>query len=258
MRGGPLAGPERECRVTKKTYQASYWGVTVADMNQRIAFLEKAELFEDLDNSICEYMASAALPRHYARGDVIFVAGDVIREVLLLTEGRVKLMLFSEEGTEVIVRLCVPGEVIYPTAVVPEDTYFSTAETLQECRLLAWDARTFDAAQERFPALRLNSMRVLERQVRELERRFREACTKKVSPRLALGVLHLVNQIGHPANGQVQIDLTRESLGQLTAMNAATVSRVLTRWEKIGIVSRRRNGLAVRDVSGLSDLGKLK
>jgi CRP-like cAMP-binding protein len=233
-------------------------GLTMADMNQRIALLEKAELFEGLDSSIFAYMASTALPRHYARGDVIFIAGDAIREVLLLTEGRVKLMLFSEEGIEVIVRLCAPGEVIYPPAMVPEEIYFSTAETLQECRLLAWDARTFDAAQERFPALRINSKRVLERQVRELELRFREACTKKVSPRLALGVLHLVNQIGHPANGHVQIDLTRESLAQLTAMNAATVSRVLARWEKIGIVRLRRNGLDVRDVSGLSDLGKFK
>jgi CRP-like cAMP-binding protein len=227
-------------------------------MKQRIALLEKAELFQDLDNSICEYMASTALPRHYARGDVIFVAGDAIREVLLLTEGRVKVMLFSEEGAEVIIRLCAPGEVIYPPAVVPEDTYFSTAETLQECRLLAWDARTFDAAQGRFPALRINSKRVLERQVRELELRFREACTKKVSPRLALGLLGLVDQIGHPVNGHIEIALTRESLAQLTAMNAATVSRVLTRWEKIGIVRLRRNGLDVRDVSGLSDLSKFK
>jgi CRP-like cAMP-binding protein len=233
-------------------------GPAVADMNQRIALLKKAELFEGLDSTICSYMASTALPRHYARGDVIFLAGDEVREVLLLTEGRVKLMLFSEEGAEVIVRMCVPGEVIYPPAVVPEDTYFSTAETLQECRLLAWDARSFDAAQERFPALRINSQRVLERQVRELELRFREACTKKVSPRLALGLLGLVDQIGHRVNGHVQIDLTRESLAQMTAMNAATVSRVLTRWEKIGIVRLRRNGLDVRDVSGLSDQSKSK
>jgi CRP-like cAMP-binding protein len=141
---------------------------------------------------------------------------------------------------------------------VPEDNYFSTAETLQECRVLAWDARTFEAAQGRFPALRINSKRVLERQVRELELRFREACTKKVSPRLAISLLGLVDQIGHSVNGRVQIDLTRESLARLTAMNEATVSRVLIRWEKIGIVSLRRNGLDVRDVSGLSDLSKFK
>jgi CRP-like cAMP-binding protein len=249
----------KEIADTKETHiRFLTGGSAVADMNQRIALLEKAELFEGLDRAICAYMASTALPRHYARADVIFVAGAAIREVLLLTEGRVKLMLFSEEGAEVIIRLCVPGEVIYPPAVVPEDNYFSTAETLQECRVLAWDARTFEAAQGRFPALRINSKRVLERQVRELELRFREACTKKVSPRLAISLLGLVDQIGHSVNGRVQIDLTRESLARLTAMNEATVSRVLIRWEKIGIVSLRRNGLDVRDVSGLSDLSKFK
>jgi DNA-binding transcriptional regulator YhcF (GntR family) len=57
-------------------------------------------------------------------------------------------------------------------------------------------------------------------------------------------------------NGHVEIDLTQESLAQMTAMNAATVSRVLAKWEKIGIVSLRRGAIAVRDVSGLCDLCK--
>ena len=233
-------------------------GLTVADMNQRIALLEKAELFDGLDCSICAYMASTAHSKHYACGDVIFDAGDPVRSVLLLTEGRVKLTRFSEEGAEVILRLCVPGDVVYPPAMVPEEIYYSTAETLQACQLLTWEARTFDAAQERFPSLRKNAKRVLERQILELELRLRQACTRKVSPRLALALHHLVSQIGHPVNGHVEIALTRESLAQLTAMNAATVSRVLSRWEKIGILSLRREGIVVHNVSGLSDLSKFR
>jgi CRP-like cAMP-binding protein len=227
-------------------------------MNQRIALLEKAELFKGLDSSICAHTASTALTRHYPCRDVIFAAGDLIQGVFLLTEGRVKLIRFSEQGVAVILRLCVPGEVVYAPAMVPEEIYYSTAETLQECQLLAWDAKTFDTAQGRFPMLRSNAQRVLERQIRELERRYWEACTKKASPRLALGLLHLVNQIGQPVDGHVEIALTRESLAQLTAMNAATVSRVLSRWEKIGILSLRRNGIDVHNVSGLSDLYEFK
>jgi len=233
-------------------------GLTLADMNQRIALLEKTELFDGLDYSICAYMASTAHSRHYACGDVIFDAGDPVRSVLLLTEGRVKLTRFSEEGTEVILGLCVPGEVVYAPAMVPEEIHYSTAETLQACQLLAWEARTFDAAQGRFLALRKNAKRVLERQIRELELRLREVCTKKVSPRLALGLLQLVNRIGHPVNGHVEIEITRESLAQMTAMNAATVSRVLSKWEKIGIVSLHREGIDVRDVAGLSDQSKFR
>jgi CRP-like cAMP-binding protein len=228
----------------------------VPDMNQKMAVVERSELFQGLDCSICKYMASAALFRDYAYRDVIFVAGDQIKEVLLLAEGRVKLSLFSEEGTEVILRLCLPGEVIYPPAMVPEEMYESTAETLQACRLLAWDARTFNTAQERFPALQTNARCVLERQLQELERRYCEASSRKVSPRLALGLLHLLNRIGRPVNGHFEIDLTQESLAQMTAMNASTVSRVLAKWEKIGIVSLRRGAIVVCDVSGLCDLCK--
>ena len=233
-------------------------GPAVADMNQRIALLEKAELFEGLDSSICAYMASTALSRHYGCQDVIFAAGDPIKGVLLLTAGRVKLTRFSEEGAEVILRLCVPGEVVYPPAMVPEEIYYSTAETVQECRLLTWDARTFETAQGRFPTLRSNAKRALERQILELELRLRQACTKKVSPRLALALHHLVNQIGHKVNGHVEVALTRESLAQMTAMNAATVSRVLSRWEKIGILSLRREAIDVHNVPGLSDLCKFR
>jgi hypothetical protein len=41
-------------------------------------------------------------------------------------------------------------------------------------------------------------------------------------------------------------------------MNAATVSRVLSRWEKIGILSLRREGIDVHNVTGLSELCKFR
>jgi CRP-like cAMP-binding protein len=223
----------------------------MADLTQKIAWLERSELFKGLDDSICTHMASTALSRHYAQRDVIFVAGDLIREVLLLTEGRAKLMRLSEEGAEVILRLCVPGEIVYPPALVPECVYHSTAETLRACQLLAWDARTFDAAQGRFRGLLSNAKSVLERRIRELERRHCEACTRKVSPRLALALLHLLEQIGHPVNGHVEIQLTRESLARMTATTPATVSRVLNTWEKIGILTLRREAIEVCNIPGL-------
>jgi len=226
-------------------------------MNRKIELVERSELFKGLDRSICTYMASTALSRDYAHRDVIFVAGDLITEVLLLAEGRLKLVSFGEDGTEVILRLCAPGELVYPPAMVPEGVYNSTAITIQACQLLSWDARTFNTAQGRFPSLLSNAKRVLERRIQELERRYCEACTRKASPRLAFGLLHLLDQIGHQVNGHVEINLTRESLAQMTAMNAATVSRVLSKWEKIGIVSLRREAIDVCDVSRLCDLCKV-
>jgi len=150
-RGGPPQARNEITGSEDRHIRLLTGGFIVADMSQRISLLAKAELFSGLDRSIRAHMASIALPRHYAPRDVIFAAGDVIRGVLLLTEGRVKLTRFSEEGAEVILRLCVPGHVVYPSAVVPEEMYYSTAETLQACHVLAWDAKNFHTAQGLFP-----------------------------------------------------------------------------------------------------------
>jgi CRP-like cAMP-binding protein len=229
----------------------------VDETTQNITLLERSELFEGLDLSVCTYMASTARFRGYQSRDSIFVAGDLIREVLLLVDGLVKLTLSGEEGTEVIIRLCLPGEVVYAPAIVPESRYFLTAETMQACRVAAWDGRTFEAAQDRFPALQRNAICILEQRTRELERSFCEVSTRKATPRLAQSLLHLLDQIGHKVNGHAEIHITRESLGQMTAMRAATVSRVLSKWEKQGFVSLRRDAIEVHDASGLSDACKV-
>lgn len=230
----------------------------MADMNQKIASLERSELFKGLDSSVCAYMASTAVSRDYSCHDIIFVEGDPITEVVLLAEGQVKLMLFGEEGTGIILRLCVPGEVVYPPAMVPVDMYYSTAETLRASRLLSWDAKTFESAQARFPTLRSNIERILEQRIQELERRFYETCTRKVSPRLAEGLLYLMDRIGHQVGGHVEIHLTRESLAQMTSMATETVTRVLARWERQGFVRLRREAIEVVNLAGLSDQCKVE
>ena len=123
----------------------------MADMNQKIASLERSELFKGLDSSVCAYMASTAVSRDYSCHDIIFVEGDPITEVVLLAEGQVKLMLFGEEGTGIILRLCVPGEVVYPPAMVPVDMYYSTAETLRASRFFPGMPKLLSLLKHAFP-----------------------------------------------------------------------------------------------------------
>jgi CRP-like cAMP-binding protein len=224
------------------------------DTTQKLGLVETFELFSGLNFSACAYMASTALFRDFACGDIIFLAGDPISEVLVLVEGRVKLSQVSEKGYEVIIRLCSPGEEIYVPSIVREGEYFSTAQALQACRVLAWDARTFRAAQGRFPVLQSNALCTLARRTQELERRFYDVSTRNISPRLARCVIQLADQIGERVDGHVEIHLSQESLAQMMAMTASSVSRLLSKWEEAGLVSLRRGAIEVRSISGLSDL----
>jgi len=219
---------------------------------------ETSELFEGLCSSVCEGIISTARLRDYTCSEVMFFAGDPIRGVLLLTEGLVKLTQVGEDGTEVIYRFCVPGEVVSCTALVLGGTHRSTAVALRACKVLAWDAKTFEAALEQFPVLRRKVQSILGRRLFELEKSIYEVSTQMSSPRLARRLIHLLDQIGRKVNGRVEINITRESLAQMTAMTICTVSRLLAEWERQGLVSLGREVIEVRNVFELSDLCKAK
>jgi CRP-like cAMP-binding protein len=102
----------------------------------------------------------------------MFFAGDPKEQVLLLTDGRAKASRFGKNGKEVVLRLIVPGEIISGLSLVPGGTHSSIAQALQDCKVLAWDSASFNAALERFPELRRNAHHILERRLEELSRRF--------------------------------------------------------------------------------------
>jgi CRP-like cAMP-binding protein len=230
----------------------------VPEAGQIASVGETCELFEGVSSFVTEGMISATRPKDYMYGDVMFFEGDPVNEVLLLTKGRAKLTRVGEEGREVILRLCVPGEIVSALALVPGGTHRSTAVALQTCKVLAWNAATFEAALERFPALRRRVQSILERRLAELEKSICEVSTLVAAPRLARKLIRLLDQIGSKGNGYVLLNVTRELLAQMTAMTLCTVSRLLAEWERQGVMSLGREVIEVRDVCKLSELSKGK
>ncbi len=229
----------------------------MAETVEKSPSLEMSELFADLPSSVCTEIVATARPRDYACRQVMFLAGDPIKETLLLTDGRAKIIQLAEGGSEVILRFTVPGEVIGELGLVPGSTHSSTAHALQDCKVLVWGAATFEAALERFPILQSNVDRILARRLDELERRFCEVATETASPRLAHALVRLTDQIGQKVYDHVEINVSQEALAQMTAMTASTVSRLLTNWEKQGLLRVRREVIEIHSFLRLLSLCKV-
>jgi CRP-like cAMP-binding protein len=70
--------------------------------------------------------------------------------------------------------------------------------------------------------------------------------------------LRLINQTGRKVEGGIEIDfpITRQDLSELTATTLHTVSRVLSGWEKRGLVESKRKRIKVCDPHALVLLGQ--
>ena len=227
-----------------------------SEARRREALVRDSPLFKDVSATECREIASAALEKHFARRQTIFLEGDPVRRVVLLTSGSAKIVQLGQSGAEVILGVRGPGEVVGTAGLRPEDRHSSTALTLGPSTAFVWEAGVFEAFSQRSLPLRRNIIQILCQQLHELEERYREISTEKVSVRLSHQLVRLLNQLGRRVNGRLEIRLSREELAQLTGTTLFTVSRLLSDWNQRGIVRTRREAVSVDDFQALSHLGE--
>jgi CRP/FNR family transcriptional regulator, nitrogen oxide reductase regulator len=219
--------------------------------NQSMLTVERCRLFAGLSPDDYTAIHRAAVAKRFARGEMLYLEGDSITQVILLASGSVKISKLGTGGEEVILRLVPSGEVLGAVCLFSSGTHGATAEVFRDCRALAWEARSFKALLTRCPMLNQNLVAILEERLRELEDRFREVATNRVGPRVALQLLRLLKSIGRPAEGGVEVCLSREELAQMTGTTLYTVSRLLSAWEERGLVKPRREVVEICDVESL-------
>jgi CRP/FNR family transcriptional regulator, nitrogen oxide reductase regulator len=222
--------------------------------NYLVTRVQHFPLFAGLSPQECSAILGAARVRPFTRGQNIYIEGDQQRQVMLLTFGSAKMVQCGEDGSAVILRLCGPGELIGTLGISMQERYRCTSQALTPCSALLWDSEVFESLSCQFPSLRLNVAYILYKLLEDMEDRFREISTECVSIRLCRQVLRLVEQVGIRSNQSVEIQITREELAQLIGTTLYTVSRLLSKWDRKGIVTTRREGFSVNNVGALKGM----
>jgi CRP-like cAMP-binding protein len=237
----------------------SSFGSRLFDRNaahRKLAVLQHSPLFLNIPHAIRSEIVSSAHEKEFSRRETVFLEGDPVRHIVLLTSGCVKTLQFGQNGTEVILRLTGVGELVGAIGTCAPGLHCSMARTLTACTALVWDAHAFEAAADRFPILRRNTLQILSKQLQDMEERYREISTEKVAGRLSRQLVRLLDQVGMDVDGVRHVCLSREELAQLTGTTLFTVSRLLSDWDERGIVTTRREAVSVNNLEALRDLAE--
>ena len=225
-------------------------------IHRRAEWMQQLPTFCNMSLLECSEILAGATEREILRRQNIFVEGAPCRQVILVISGCVKTTQLGPTGCEVILRLSGPGELVGALESYLGSNNVVTARTTQPTTALVWDATNFEVMSDRYPALRRNTARSLGVRLQELEERFREISTQKVAPRLSHQLIRLSNQLRQHTKGVLEISLSREELAQLTGTTLFTVSRLLSQWERLGIVSTRREAVVVRNFQALTEMSE--
>ena len=186
----------------------------------------------------------------------LFSAGDAVDPVFLVLSGSVKITQTGFSGGEVILRVCGVGDLVGMFGLWPDDKHNSSAQSAHAGTALVWDSATFAKLLDQFVRLRHNAFRVLEERLQEMEQRFRELSTDDVQTRLSCELIRLSKRFGCGVTENGEIHLSQTDLAQLTGTTMPTVSRLLGHWEKLGIVSVRREAVQIRNFAALTQLSQ--
>lgn len=215
--------------------------------------IRQVPLFHGLEEAALAEILRRSESRQVDKDCFLFMQGDPADYLYVLTRGRAKLCQITPDGQQVIMRLATPWEIIGGLAIVGEDVYPVCCLAAEDSQALAWSTATLTALLERYPVMALNATRWMSRHVKETQQLFTQLATERVEQRVARTLLRLVAQMGHKEADGVRLDfpLTRQDLAEMSGTTLFTVSRILSQWEKQGLIESGRERVTIKYPHGL-------
>lgn len=189
----------------------------------------------------------AAQALRFDAGMPVFSEGMPVDRFFLLLDGHIRVIRTTAGGEQIIALHIAPGQLFGIGAALGHKAYPATAMTADDCVVLAWPNRLWAEFTARHDGFATETYKVVGARVGEMNNRIVEMATQQVEQRIANAVLRLVTQMGRKVEGGIEIGIpiTRQNLSEMTGTTLHTVSRLLSAWERDGIVMSERRKITV-------------
>ena len=220
--------------------------------------LRRVGVFQNATDDDLRLLSANAIERSIEEGEYFFLQGDPAIYFYVLISGRAKLMQTNTAGQQVNLRTLNEWQMFGALGAVRENaSYPATAEALENSTALAIKNKFLHEMMQTRPYISFDLMKLMTGYIQEMQDRYRELATEKVERRIALCLLRLTSQMGtKSADGDIELAFTRQDLAEMSGTTLYTVSRVLSEWEKRGLVESGRERVLIRNPHGLVQISE--
>jgi CRP/FNR family cyclic AMP-dependent transcriptional regulator len=204
--------------------------------------LRSVSIFVDVPTSELETLAAGLRRRRYARGQVIFTQGDPGNSLCIIEEGRVRIVVGSDEGKELVLRVLGPGDFFGELALLDGEPRSADAVAQEACQLLLLQRSDFVEFVEARPKVATTLLAALSRKVRFTTRQAQDVAFLDVPARLARTVLE---QAIADNGGEPVCRLTQSELAGMVGATRESVNKWLGYYERQGLIRRQRGAVTI-------------
>jgi len=203
--------------------------------------------FRKLTRPQIREILDAAQALRFDPGVAVFSEGMPVERFFLLLDGHIRVIRTTAGGDQIIALHIAPGQLFGIGAALGRTIYPATAMTADDCLALAWPNGLWANFTACYDGFATETYKVVGDRVAEMNNRIVELATQQVEQRVACAILRLVTQMGRKVEGGIEIGLpiTRQNISDMTGTTLHTVSRLLSSWERDGIVVSERRKIIV-------------
>lgn len=216
--------------------------------------LLRFSLFSSLTDEQVRPLLEHFRQRHYRRGQILFVEGEIGSQVYFVLSGQVKLSKISPNGEEHILDWCGPYDSFAESLLLESGAYPATAEVVQDSTLLILPNGVLPGILEEHPRLAVAIIRTLNKRLRLAQEFIRILTSKSTAGILASLLLRLA--LPAPSPGKpiyVPGGLTHRELAGMIGTSREVVNRSLNAWKKSGTIRVANDRIEILKPQELAD-----
>lgn len=205
-------------------------------------------VFENATDGDLNLILQNSITRSIEEGSYFFFQGDTAEYLYVLTSGQIKLTQANPNGQQVNLRTIYPLQMFGALgAVRAEATYPASAQALENSTALAVRGKFLHSMLETRPYLSFDLMKLMTSYIQEMQARYRELATERVEQRVANALIRLAGQSGIKSEKEAGIELSfsRQDVAEMTGSTLYTISRLLSEWERQGIIKAGREKIKI-------------
>jgi CRP-like cAMP-binding protein len=207
----------------------------------------KPRFLEGLATPDIRTIVDSATQRHFLANSIITTQGDPAEHLFLLLQGRARYFYMTNQGEKLLLWWLRAGEMFGGAALLSRPrNYLVSTETVKSSCALVWNRATVRELAVRYPQLLENALSVLSDYLDAYLAIHLSMTRHTARQRLAQVLVTLASGIGHKVPTGVELSVSNEDLANAANVTPFTASRLLSEWQRSGMLVKSRGKVLLR------------
>ena len=185
------------------------------------------------------------------KGEPIFQEGENVNGIFCVKDGVCKLSKLSANGKDQIVKLISKGELLGQRSMISDEPVNLTAVALEDMEVCFIPKSEIMGLFNQNNNFSMNVMKSICGDLKESDDHMVNMAQKTVRERLAETLLSLKESFGTSEDGSLKTQMSREEIGSMIGTATESCIRLLSDFNKNGLIELKGKKIFLKDLSGL-------